>query len=120
MQEGVDTCCLTMQGDLRRYLCGRRMTGSFKGTMVSEVWAEMEKSWKETETFNCYKRKGVQRQAIETILKGNKEHLLYKNRKEITSQTICHVKDQNSLSCLMSSLFFCLIFCYDIFMWRKT
>lgn len=31
-------------------------------------------------------------------IKGKKEHLLYKNRKEGTFQMVCHVKDMNSLS----------------------
>lgn len=92
--------------DLHCYLCGRRMNGSFKGTMVSVVWAEMEKSWKKTKTINDYEMKNMQRQAIETFIKGKKCHLLYKNRKERTSQIICHIKDWNSLSSLISSLFF--------------
>lgn len=47
----------------------------------------------------------MQRQAIETFIKGKKEHLLYKNRKERTSQTVCRVKDWNYLSSLISSFF---------------
>lgn len=70
-------------------------------------------------TINNYKMKNVQRQAIETFIKGGKCHLLYKNRKERTSQIICNVKNGYSLSSLLSSLFFCLSFCCEIFMCSK-
>jgi len=47
----------------------------------------------------------MQRQTIETFIREKKEHLLYRNRKKRTSQTVCHVKEWNSLSRLLSSFF---------------
>lgn len=72
------------------------------------------KELKEAKTFNNYKRKGMQRQATETFIKGKREHLLYKNRKKRTSQTVCHVKDWNSLSSLIYSFF---IFLSQFLLW---
>jgi len=56
----------------------------------------------------------MQRQTIETFIREKKEHLLYRNRKKRTSQTVCHVKEWNSLSRLLSSFF---IFLSQFLLW---
>lgn len=92
------------------------MNGSLKGTVVSVVWAEMEKSWKKTKTIKYYKIKNMQIQAIETFIKGGWSEEMSCALQEQEGKDFTNYLSRKELKFSFQSLIF-FVFLSQILLW---